>query len=60
MARLTLDLPTDVSLALCRLAYEVGAEREDAAIKLLREALIAGGWLEVVEMDEATEVAGSG
>lgn len=61
MARLILDLPTDLALALRRAANEADASREATAFALLRDALIAAGHLEPVhELDEDTETKGAG
>ncbi len=60
MKTIVLPSPTDVSLALRRAAHDTGRERVAVATQLLRDALIAGGWLEVPLMDEETEVAGNG
>ena len=58
--KLTLTLPTDVSAALRRVAHEISVEPDQAAVQVLRDALIAGGWLELEhELDEDTEVKGS-
>ena len=60
MTRLTLDLPTDVSIALRRLAAEFGCDLERAALLALHDALVEGGWLEPEhELDEDTETKGS-
>lgn len=58
--KLALDLPTDVSLALRRLAKDLGVDPEQAAIHALRDALIASGYLEAeYEIDEDTETEGN-
>ena len=60
MARVTLDLPADVSIALRRAAKEMDVRREDAAVVLLREALTGLGHLEPLhQLDEDTETSGS-
>ena len=60
MATMTLDLPTDVRLALRNAATDLGLDRDQAAVKVLREGLIAGGWLELEhDLDEDTETKGS-
>lgn len=46
--RITLDLPTDVSIALRRFHAGTGAEKlEEAAVLALREYLISNGDLEL-------------
>lgn len=46
MPKLTVDLPTDVSIALRRASNDLGAAREDTAVIVLRDALTALGLLE--------------
>lgn len=57
---LTIALHTDEMVALRRAAYERhDMELEAVAALLLRDALIAGGWLELpYELDEESETAG--
>jgi hypothetical protein len=61
MPRLVLDpLPTDVSLALRRLAAAERITFEEAAVVVLRDWLTGNGWLEVEhQLDEDTETTGS-
>jgi len=58
--RLTIALHTDEMIALRRAAGERhGLELETVAALLLRDALIAGGWLEDgYGLDEGTETVG--
>jgi hypothetical protein len=57
--KITLELTAEVSIALRRLANEIGMEMTDAAAVALRELLIAGGYLELShELDEDTETVG--
>lgn len=58
--KITIDLHTDEMIALRRAAQEhVGLELEAVAALLLRDALIAGGWLEDgYGLDEGTETVG--
>lgn len=54
-----LDLSTDESTALRRLANELGCSHEDAAKTALRDWLIAAGYLELEhELDEDMETVG--
>lgn len=59
--RLTIDLHADEMIALRRAAHEmrVDGDVEAFAAQLLRDAMIAGGWLEDgYGLDERTETAG--
>ena len=59
--RLTLSLHTDEMIALRRAAHEmrVDGDVEAFAALLLRDAMIASGWLEdLYQLDEDTETAG--
>lgn len=54
--KIALNLSTDESIALRRLANDLGCSHEDAAKTALRDWLIAGGYLELEhELDEDTE-----
>ncbi len=58
--KLELTLSTDESIALRRLAHELGADLPDAAKTALRDWLISHGHLELAEqIDEDTETKGS-
>lgn len=57
--RLTLDLPTDVSIALRRFATEQAAPEDQAAIAALRDWLVAQGYLEEEHDLEDMEPEGS-
>lgn len=57
--KLTLDLSADESIAIRRLANELGCSTTDAAKTALRDWLIASGHLELEhEPDEDTETVG--
>lgn len=57
--KLNLNLSTDESIAMRRLANELGCSHEDAAKTALRDWLIASGYLELEhELDEDTETVG--
>lgn len=56
--RITIDLPTAVSLALRRFAMEHDRSHEDAAAMALRDWLVGNGYLEQHELDEDTETMG--
>ena len=57
--KFTLDLSADESIALRRMANELGCSNEDAAKTALRDWLIANGYLELEhELDEDTETVG--
>lgn len=56
--KLALSLPTDVSIALRRAAKDVGGDLEIVAVALLKDALIAGGWLEVEDGNNEDEEDG--
>lgn len=60
MPRLTLDLHADEIAALRKAAEsELAQSPEDLAAILLRDALVAGGWLEdAYQIDEDTKTAG--
>lgn len=60
VVKLTLDLATDESIAIRRLANQLGCcSTTDAAKTALRDWLIAGGYLELEhELDEDTETVG--
>lgn len=60
MPPLTIELHTDEMIALRRAAHEwVDADLEATAALLLRDALIAGGWLQDgYGLDEDTETVG--
>lgn len=49
--KITIDLTTDESIALRRLANEMGEELEESARTALREFLIGTGMLETIEGD---------
>jgi len=56
--KISLDLPTDTSIGLRRLANEQDIDLEAAATIALREFLIMGGWIEVEpEIDEGMPTA---
>lgn len=57
--KLNLDLPTDTSVGLRRLANEQNIDLETAAAIALREFLFLGGWLEVLDIDEETPPEGN-
>ena len=58
--KIEINLPTDVSVALRRMAAEDRLSHEEAATVALRDWLIAHGYLDLEhELDEDTEVAGS-
>lgn len=56
--KITLDLPTDVSLALRRFAAEFDRSRETAAVMALRDWLIGHGYLEQDDLEEDSETEG--
>lgn len=57
--KITITLAADESIALRRLANELGCSHEDAAKTALRDWLIASGYLELEhELDEDTETVG--
>jgi hypothetical protein len=58
-APVPVTLAVNERMALRRFASERGVSLEEAAAIVIREYLIAGGWLEWDEIDEATETAGS-
>ncbi len=51
MMKITLELPTDTSLALRRFAAALGEELEDAAGVAMREYLIGCGMLELSDYE---------
>lgn len=56
---LIFDLSPDESIALRRLANELGCSNEDACKTALRDWMIGHGYLELAhELDEDTETAG--
>lgn len=57
--KLILDLPTETSIGLRRLANKHDLDLETAAANALREFLVIGGWLEVIELDEETTPEGN-
>lgn len=57
--KLTLDLSTETSVGLRRLANEQDLDLETAAAIALREFLMLGGWIEVPLIDEETPTEGN-
>ncbi len=57
--KITLDLSTDESIALRRMANGIGCSNEDAVKAALRDWLVGSGYLELPhELDEDTETVG--
>ena len=57
--KLALELPTDVSIALRRMAAQDRLSNEDAAVMALRDWLTGNGYLEWQEFDEESDTAGT-
>lgn len=57
---LVLDLPRDVSIALRRFGFEMDMEYKEAAIAILRNALIATGHMEIIDgIEEDSDTDGN-
>lgn len=57
--RLALELPTDVAIALRRMATQDRLSNEDAALMALRDWLTGNGYLEWQEFDEVSDTVGT-